>query len=164
MKRHWNMTAPVACGLVLLALHGATYAQNTSAGDEAAIREVGVAWFKAYNAGDAKGVARFYADDAVLYPPMKPAVHGRAAIDTFFVKDVEESKAGGVTLIVPTPTDVGASGNLGYEGGLITIRDKTGATIGKSKFVTVYAKRDGKWLIIRDCWNSDGHMEAPKHK
>jgi len=40
--------------------------------DEAAIRAQTTAWEKAYNGGDAKGVAALYAEDAVMMPPGAP--------------------------------------------------------------------------------------------
>jgi len=52
------------------------------------------------------------------------------------------------------------SGDLGWEWGTFTVTNKSGATVDKGKYVTVCAKKDGKWLIIRDIWNSDGPMKT----
>src|SRR5262245_20890223 len=51
--------------------------------DAAALKEVTVTWFKAYNGGDAATGAGLYAEDAVLMPPHAPVMHGRAAIQKF---------------------------------------------------------------------------------
>ncbi len=65
--------------------------------DETAIRAQSLSWEKAYNGGDAKGVAAQYADDALLLPPGASGVSGKAAILDFFTKDIAGSKAAGST-------------------------------------------------------------------
>lgn len=42
------------------------------------------AWDAAFNKGDAKAVAGFYADDALLLPPTHKVVKGPAEIEEFF--------------------------------------------------------------------------------
>jgi ketosteroid isomerase-like protein len=48
------------------------------------LTKVAEAFIKAFNAKDAKAVAAFYADDAVLMPPNVQLVKGRVAIQTYF--------------------------------------------------------------------------------
>ena len=122
--------------------------------DEAAIRAQSVSWAKAYNGGDAAAVAAQYADDAILLPPGAPAVRGRPAILAFFSKDVAESKAAGVVFNINPKTDVGVSGNMGWESGSYTVTVK-GAVVEAGKFLSVSRKKDGKWQYIRDTWNAD---------
>ncbi len=122
--------------------------------DEAAIRAQSVSWAKAYNGADAAAVAAQYADDAILLPPGAPAVRGRPAILAYFTKDVAESKAAGVVFILNPKTDVGVSGNMGWESGTYTATVK-GAVVESGKFLSVSRKKDGKWQYIRDTWNAD---------
>ena len=122
--------------------------------DEAAIRAQSVSWAKAYNGGDAAAVAAQYADDAILLPPGASAVRGRPAILAFFTKDVAESKAAGVVFNLNPKTDVGVSGNMGWESGTYTATVK-GAVVESGKFLSVSRKKDGKWLYLRDTWNAD---------
>ena len=122
--------------------------------DEAAIRAQSVSWAKAYNGGDAAAVAAQYADDAILLPPGAPAVRGRPAILAFFTKDVAESKAAGVVFNLNPKTDVGVSGNMGWESGTYTATVK-GAVVESGKFLSVSRKKDGKWQYLRDTWNAD---------
>lgn len=42
------------------------------------------AWDAAFNKGDAKAVAAFYTDDAILLPPSHEIVKGPASIEKFF--------------------------------------------------------------------------------
>jgi uncharacterized protein (TIGR02246 family) len=145
--------------IVIALLVGATSNAGPAPGaDEAAIRAQTTAWMKAYNAADAKSVAALYADDAMLAPPEAPAAAGRTAILAFFTKDVAGAKSAGLTLSVTGTTDVGVSGDLGWESGTYAATVK-GAVVGTGKFLSVSRKKDGKWLYIRDTWNSDA---APK--
>jgi uncharacterized protein (TIGR02246 family) len=141
--------------VAMLALTGATHAfAQAKGGDEAAIRAQTTSWEKAYNAGDAAAVAALYADDAILLPPGAPAARGKAAILAFFTKDIAGSKAAGAVMVLNPKTDVGVSGNMGWESGTYTATVK-GAVVETGKFLSVSRKKDGKWLYIRDTWNAD---------
>ncbi len=59
----------------------------------------------------------------------------------------------GVTFSIDPKSDVGTSGN--WESGTYAVKAKSGASVEISKYLTVYNKSGGKWLIIRDPWNSD---------
>ena len=143
----------LAAGLILLA--GYSHAAPPSAGaNEAAIRAQTISWAKAYNGGDAEAVAAQYAKDALLLPPGAPGVSGRAAILAFFTKDIADSKAAGVVLIIDPKTDVGVSGDMGWESGTFKVTVK-GAVVESGKFLSVSRKKDGKWSYIRDIWNTD---------
>ena len=95
----------------LFACAGHTFAASSTAADEAAIRAQSVSWAKAYNGGDAVGVAAQYADDALLMPPGAPGVRGRAAIQAYFTKDIAASHAAGVVFNLDPHTDVGVAGD-----------------------------------------------------
>lgn len=161
------MTVFTVCWLALLALQCNQQQQpapDTRAADEATIRGINPAWFKAYNAGDVNSIVALYAEDAVLNGPGAPAARGQAAIREFLMKDVATSTAAGMTFNAGSTTDAGVTGDLGWEWGTFTVTDKSGATVDRGKYVTVYARKDGKWLIIRDIWNSDGPMQVPGAK
>src|SRR5512134_999538 len=149
MKSLRRVFVPAACFLALLFLHESLLAQDMPAagGDEAAIRSVNPAWFKAHKAGDVNTIVGFYADDAVVGAPGASAARGRTAIHEFFTKDVAATAKDGLTLTSSPTTEVGVSGNLGWEWGTFTVMDKSGAVVDKGKFLTLFQKRDGKWLI-----------------
>jgi ketosteroid isomerase-like protein len=152
MNRFRNL---VWLSLAALALTSATNATAQAKGaDEAAIRAQTTSWEKAYNAGDAAAIAALYADDAILMPPGASGASGKAAILAFLTKDIAGSKAAGATFALNPKTDVGVSGNMGWESGTYKVIVK-GAVVETGKFLSVSRKKDGKWLYIRDTWNAD---------
>jgi uncharacterized protein (TIGR02246 family) len=152
MKR----TSRLAVGIVALvgSMTGLAYAASPASADEVAIRAQTTSWGKAYNGGDAKAVAALYAEDALLLPPGASGVSGRAAILQYFTKDIADSKAAGAVFALDPKTDVGVSGNMGWESGMYKVTVK-GAVVETGKFLSVSRKKDGKWLYIRDTWNAD---------
>lgn len=149
--RRWMLA--VAGVLVLTAC---TQASKTDpAAEEAAVRAVNAAWFKAYAAGDAAGVAANYADDAVVNAPGAPSARGIEAIRAFYTQDVASMQAAGLGNTPDPASDVGVSGDLAWETGKYSVTAKDGSVVDTGKFTTVLARRDGAWKIIRDTWNSD---------
>ena len=155
-KFSWLAVGAVA----LMGMAGIATAATPVSADESAIRAQTSSWEKAYNGGDAKAVAAQYAEDALLLPPGAPGVSGRPAILQFFTKDIAESKATGAVFVINPKTDVGVSGNMGWESGTYKVAVK-GAVVETGKFLSVSRKKDGKWLYIRDTWNADAPTVPP---
>ena len=149
----------LVAGLVALASI-AQIAGAVPSADEAAIRAQTTNWEKAYNGGDAKAVAALYAEDAILQPPGASSAKGRAAILDYFTKDIAGTKAAGAVFNVNPKTDVGVSGNTGWESGTYTATIK-GAVVEAGKFLSVSQKKNGKWLYVRDTWNADAPPAPP---
>lgn len=147
--------ASFIAGLVMLASYTTGAAAADAAADEAAIRALNQTWIKSYNSADANALVGLYTADAVLMAPGVPSARGTAAIRAYFVKDVEEVKKAGLVFSVVGKTDVGISGDLAWESGAYTAKDKSGATVDSGKFLSVSRKKDGKWFMFRDTWNSD---------
>ena len=89
------------------------------------------------------------------HAPGAPASKGKAAINTYFAKDTAESAKAGVTFSIDPTSDVGIARDVAWESGTYAVKAKSGASVEVGKFLTVYKKSGGKWLIIRDIWNSD---------
>ena len=149
--KYWRAVAMVAS---VASIAGFAHAASAASADETAIRAQTTSWSKAYNGGDAKAVAALYAEDALLLPPGAAGVSGRAAILEFFTKDIAGTKAAGAVFVVDPKTDVGVSGNMGWESGTYKVTVKA-AVVETGKFLSVSRKKDGKWLYIRDTWNAD---------
>ncbi len=148
--------AGLSCLLAVSALFGVAAFAAGEPPDVAAIHAADQAWLKAYNAGDANAVAGLYDENAILMPPGAPAVHGRAAIHTFFVSDTAASKKAGVVFHLGPKPDGGANGDMGWSSGTYSVTDSKGKVVETGKYLSVSKKEGGKWLYIRDTWNADG--------
>ncbi len=151
---------PRAGGVVALAAMAAMAPASASSADEAALRAQTPAFVKAYNSGDVKGVVAQYADDAVVQAPGVPAARGKAAILAYFAQDIATSVAAGIGFVVDAKTDAGIAGDLGWESGTYQVTVK-GKVIDSGNFLSVSRKQNGRWLYIRDIWNSDLPPPAP---
>jgi uncharacterized protein (TIGR02246 family) len=151
-----NILKPAAIAAVgMLALGGCQKTEVDTSADESAIRASTQEWAAAYNAGDADALAAQYAEDAVLQPPGAPSATGRAAIREFLATDSAATKAAGLAFKIAADSTVQVSGDLAFEAGTFSAVDSTGATAATGKFIGVFNKKDGKWLLVRDTWNTD---------
>jgi uncharacterized protein (TIGR02246 family) len=127
---------------------------GSAAEARAAIEAANARFTKAFEAGDADGLAALYTPDAIVLPPDHEMVKGRRAIGDFW-KATQQS---GVRSAVLTTVDVGTSGNVAYEVGtvLMTVQPKgKAATTPSAKYVVVWKRQaDGSWRLHRDIWNS----------
>jgi ketosteroid isomerase-like protein len=151
------MTTRHRIGLVALGFFAVTActppAADTSA-DQAVMRDGTKAWVDAYNAGDADKIVALYAEAGVVMPPDAPAVAGHDALRRYLVADIASSKAAGLSFMLGEES-AGVSGDLGWHSGTYKVNGAGGATVGTGKYLEVWRKAEGKWLIIRDVWNND---------
>jgi ketosteroid isomerase-like protein len=135
---------------------------DTSA-DEGVLRFGTQAWVNAYNAGDADKIVALYADDGVVMPPDAVQLTGHAALRKYLVADIASSKAEGVSFALGEES-TGIAGNLGWHSGAFKVNGPGGATVGTGKYLEVWRKTGGKWLMIRDIWNNDAPAAATPTK
>jgi uncharacterized protein (TIGR02246 family) len=131
-----------------------------AAATPADVEAVSVAWKNAYNGGDAASVAALYTEDAVLSAPGEPAVRGKAAISDYFVAKVTQFRDSGFTVVDAPLGDVKMSGDLAWQWQTYKVTNASGAVVDSGKLVTLFERKEGKWLIAGDTWNSDGTAVA----
>ena len=131
-----------------------------TAAEEAALKAMTTTWMDAYAAGDVEKMVALYADEAVLTPLHAPVAAGHAAIRAFLAADTAGAKAAGVK-IIPGAATAGVAGDTGWESGSFTVTNGSGATVDSGSYLSVARKSNGKWLYIRDTWNSDRPLPAP---
>ena len=110
-------------------------------------------WAAADNARNAIGVAAFYSDDAISMSNNAPMIVGKAAIQ----KDTEQSlakRAQGETVAYET-LEVFGDRNTVTEIGTAISKDASGKVVRTGKYMAIWEKRDGKYICIRDIYNSD---------
>lgn len=111
------------------------------------------AYAEAWNARNAAAVMAYYADDAVSLANNSPILTGKEAI----LKRIEADFASDTskTTISFEVMDIFAAGDLVVETGKGTFKDAKGAVVMTSKYMSLFEKRNGKYLCIRDCYNND---------
>jgi ketosteroid isomerase-like protein len=123
---------------------------------KAEIMAMEAAFAVADNAKDVDAVAVYYSDDAQSLSNDKPTTVGKEAIKASIAEGFA-SDTMGYTVSFET-TGVWAAGDYATETGTSKTVDKDGNVVYTGKFMTLFEKRDGKYIAIRDIYNRD----APK--
>jgi len=100
-----------------------------------------------YNGGVLKDIG-YYADDATSFYQNRPALVGKEAIVEFLKSDLSTS-----TNKISFKTNevfVSNDGNLVVEVGQFTVVDSTGTGINKGNYMSLFEKRNGKYVCLRD--------------
>ena len=105
-----------------------------------------------YNSGELKNIG-YYADDATSFYQNRPALQGREAIIEFLKSDLNRN----VSKISFKTNEVFVSndGNLVIEVGYFTVTDSAGVGINKGNYMSLFEKRNGKFVCVRDMSASD---------
>ncbi len=111
------------------------------------------AYAEAQNAGDIEGILVYYADDAVNMPEDMPIVEGKEAIRKRLTEQYEQNKDNGGSISFKVES-IMADGDLLVEAGSSTYTSAEGE-VSTGKYVSVFEKRDGKYVCVRDIWNED---------
>ena len=158
--RHWKAAAAAAAGLSLLAGCGAK-PTDSAAFEEQAKADVRV-FIPAFNTGDVETILAQYAPDAEVLAPANPRAIGHDAIRALVTKLSGELKAGSVTLELNDDDKAAASGDLGWHSGSYVVKDSSGTVVDSGNYLAVMQRQaGGKFLMIRDTWNSDRPPPAP---
>ena len=127
-------------------------AQEPVKPDLAAIRTEIQAMENAYAAGlkakDANAVIAYYADDAISMVNNAPIAVGHDAL-LKMARDTTNTTVSFETV------DIFAAGDYVVETGKATYKDPAGNVAKTAKYMTLFEKRNGKYLAIRDIYNED---------
>jgi len=109
-----------------------------------------------YNSGEMRNIG-YYADDAVSYFQNRPPLVGKSAIVSFLKSDIVSiaDKISFKTKEIFVSND----GNLVVEIGAFNLIDSLNAPINAGNYMSVFEKRDGKYVVVRDMSASDGTIE-----
>jgi len=118
---------------------------------ESAIAARVTAWEKAFNAGDAAGIAALYTRDALLLPPNAQSITGRAAIEAFWSGALEDP----LTATLESREIEPAGDGVAYEIGAFTVSNPAGETLETGKYMVIWQREGGDWFLSKDIWNSD---------
>lgn len=155
----WKSAAIAAVGLLLVGCGAKP--TDSAAFEEQAKADVRV-FIPAFNTGDVETILAQYAPDAEVLAPANPRAIGHDAIRALVTKLSGELKAGGVTLELNDDDKAAASGDLGWHSGSYVVKDASGTVVDSGNYLAVMQRQaDGKFLMIRDTWNSDRPPPAP---
>ena len=110
------------------------------------------AYAKASNERNVDGILGYYADDAQRLPDGEPTIKGKDAIRQHALKEIAADTSGAKVRF--EVVDVFAEGNLAVEVGRYIGTAPDGSE-DRGKYMAIFEKRDGKYVCIRDIWNSD---------
>jgi ketosteroid isomerase-like protein len=125
----------------------------------AAIEKANKAFMAAVKRGDTTALSNMYTTNAKALPPNSGAVSGRADIGALWGSAIA-SGVGGLEL---KSTEVETHGDTAIEVGTVQILDKSGASIGRGKYLVVWKRENGAWKLHRDIWNMDSGPVMKEH-
>lgn len=105
-----------------------------------------------YNSGELKNIG-YYADDAITFLQNRPALVGREAIIEFLKADLSQSS--NKISFKTNEVFVSNDGNLVVEIGHFTVVDSTNTGVNRGNYMSLFEKRNGKYVCVRDMSASD---------
>jgi uncharacterized protein (TIGR02246 family) len=100
--------------------------------------------------GDARAVASFYTEDAILMPTGSEPLQGTASIADLWGAVLNM----GIKEVKLETREVDAQGSTAIEMGQYTLRGGTGELIDRGKYIVIWKLIQGKWKLYRDIWNT----------
>ena len=102
-----------------------------------------------FNAGDAAGMASFYAEDARLLAEHTDLIRGRDAIERFWREAISRARAADAVRTIRLD-EVISSGDLGYALGVVVVGIPNGRELS-TKYATIWQRdADGRWRLAVD--------------
>jgi uncharacterized protein (TIGR02246 family) len=101
--------------------------------------------------GDGSGLAALYAADGQVLPAGSEVIRGRDAIRKFWQGALDSGIAG----IGLKTLEVFAHGSTATEVGQYELRDKAGKVLDHGKYIVVWRREGGKWMLLRDMFSTN---------
>src|SRR5438067_2452280 len=130
--------AALAVGVALVAMVGFVRGQPKT---DPALDKLAVEFAAAFNAKDAKKLAAFYADDAVMMPPDERMVKGRPDIELYFARGFVDQDVSKFSVM---PMESAVAGGQAFEAGTSTLTHGRDSALLRSSAVT----ENGKYLVV----------------
>ena len=100
-----------------------------------------------YNSGEVKNIG-YYADDAITFYQNKKPLVGREAISEFLKSDLEDNS--NKISFKTNEVFISNDGNQVVEIGAYTVSDSVNTAINTGNYISLFEKRDGKYVCVRD--------------
>lgn len=118
------------------------------------IEQLDEKFVNAYNQGDARGVASFYAEKGMVLAPNHNMIEGSQQIEAFW-QAMMHIGAKNIKLQV---LEAEQQEDTAYEVGHATIFGGENQAIDDIKYVVIWKRENGAWKIYRDIFNSNNPL------
>ncbi len=111
-----------------------------------------------YNGGEKRKIG-YYADDAITYPQSSPPKIGKAAIIEYLMANIDSLS---IDYKISFETDEvfpSTDGNQVVEIGYYRVVDSDKNIVNTGYYMTLFVKRDGSYVCLRDMSTSDMILE-----
>jgi ketosteroid isomerase-like protein len=124
--------------------------------DAEEVRRISAERAKAFNKGDAAGIARHFSDTCYLMAPLEPTRTNPAQVKAYYQLVFDRYE----TALESGYEDVRVDGDLAYGRGFarVTLKDRvTGeVTVSTAKYLNILERQsDGSWKTTHDIWNGN---------
>ena len=147
----------IRASLLTIAVAAALVRVSAAQAPADAIKAADQNWERVFAARDLDASVNACAPDGAVLPPSAPIAAGHEAIRKLF--QAFFATPGFNITWHATYAEAARSGDLGFSTGVYTLRfnDASGnSATDTGKYVTVWKRSpDGKWLVVRDIFNSD---------
>ena len=120
------------------------------------------AFAAAFNARNADSIATYYSDDATSFSQNKAPLVGKKAITNYLKEDVKTFPKGYKISFTTNEVHVSNDANQVVEIGAYNVVDSTGTKVNSGNFISLFEKRNGKYICVRDMGASE--MPAKEKK
>jgi len=107
-----------------------------------------------YNAGEMKYIG-YYADDAITFTQNSPPLVGKAAILDYLFANIDSLNNSNKISFLTKEVFPSSDGNQVVEIGYYTVVDTNNTIVNTGNYMTLFVKRDGKYVCLRDMSASD---------
>jgi ketosteroid isomerase-like protein len=111
-----------------------------------------------YNAGKMKNIG-YYADDAITFSQNKAPLVGKKAIVEFLAAGIETDDKYNKISFTTNEVFVSNDGIQVVETGYYTVIDSTNTAVNTGNYMSLFEKRNGKYVCVRDMSASDMPLE-----
>ncbi len=115
-----------------------------------AIAAANKAFMAAFANGDAAGIAALYTEDGQVAPPSAEVMTGREALQEFWGMVIGM----GLKSVKLETAELELLGEAGIEQGYYELGAGTGKVADRGKYLVVWKRVGGEWMLHRDIWNS----------
>lgn len=166
------MKTKILKGIVLSTIMALVIACNSKKGDDttvdkdqikAELQTMETAYANAFNAGKPDDIV-YYADDATSFSQNMPPLMGKEAIYTSIKNDISGLMKGHKVTFTVKEVFPSNDGEQVVEIGSYKVVDTTVAVVRSGNYISLFVKKDGKYLCIRDMGASDMPKEEEKAK